>query len=561
MEKAGLADNKVIIVGLDGATLQLIEPWAKEGKLPNFSKFFVNGAYGRLESTLPPHTPIAWTSFMTGANAGKHGIVDFLTREKTSYKSVPINATYRRAKPIWTLVSEMGLKPIVINVPITYPPDKVNGVLISGLNTPETAVHYMHPANLHSELEGLFGKYQIEPPFFPRDQIFSQAFLDELAKLIKLRSDVFFHLMEKHPWDLNVVVFVAPDRVQHYFWKSMDMNHPDYDPAIDKQFESAIFDVYAQMDAFLGKLIEKIGDQAHIIIMSDHGAGPCHKCVDINEWLRAKSYLVLKNNVRLRKRRMIGKMRKLAAAIGMSEWLKKKSQLFIQKDPRSQQIRDLHGLVDWSKTKAYALGVLGNICINLQGREPEGVVPAGQAYQETLTMISDDLRALRDPETNESVIKEVFRKDEIFSGDCSPDLPDLIITCNDGYRSAGISARLGLSTDSEFVLQRDFWSGYHRMDGTLMLFGPRIKKGLRIEGASIMDIAPTALYLLGLPVPKEMDGQVLTSAIDKDYLLEHPPKLAETHTIDTDEAAKMVDLSAEETETIEQRLRSLGYME
>ncbi len=163
--------GRVLVIGLDGATLDLICPWVKEGRLPNLARLMKGGIYGKLESTIPAQTPVAWTSFMTGMNAGKHGIPDYVTHEPNSYKIEYINATYRRAKPIWSIVGDRGGRVGVVNVPMTYPPEAVNGFMISGMDTPGTDATFTYPPDLYGEITEKFGDYMIDTPIYPHERI------------------------------------------------------------------------------------------------------------------------------------------------------------------------------------------------------------------------------------------------------------------------------------------------------------------------------------------------------------------------------------------------------
>lgn len=555
--------RRVLVIGLDGATLDLIEPWVEEGKLPNFAKLMREGSYGRLESTLPPHTPVAWTSFMTGMNAGKHGIFDYLTRESGSYKFNPVNASYRRAKPVWTLVSESGGKVGVINVPMTYPPDKVEGFMISGMDTPGTDVVFTYPPDFLGEIERRFGKYIIDTPIYPHDKVNTPKFVREISKLADYRSKITLDLMHKHPWNLFIVVFVTPDRIQHDFWKYIDPAHPDCHSLKSQQFAFAIYDVYAQLDDILGRIMKQVDDDVNIIIMSDHGAGSCYQIIQLNEWLKAKGYLKYKEGLGKRKKDILTKINnRILEMRGMiPKWLRRGFKSLWVSRQDSVLSDSLNLFLDWKATKAYAEGTVGNIRINLEGREPEGTVAPGKDYEQLREELMVGLKELKDPQTGKRVIKGVYTREELYSGDQMNDLPDLIAVSEDGYRCVGNLKRLGIKADDRTIFRRDYWSGDHRIDGTLILYGPDIKSGYGIENAGIMDIAPTVLYLLGLPVPKEMDGQVLTLALEEDYLRHQPIRFRDSEKEGRNGSTEVSDYSAEDGEKIMERLRSLGYLE
>ena len=555
-------EGRVLVIGLDGATLDLICPWVEEGRLPNLARLMKGGTYGKLESTIPPQTPVAWTSFMTGMNAGKHGIPDYVTREPNSYKIEYINATYRRAKPIWSIVGDRGGRVGVVNVPMTYPPEAVNGFMISGMDTPGTDATFMYPPDLYGEITEKFGDYIIDTPIYPQERIHTARYIQEVCKLTEYRSKITMHLMRNYPWDLFVVVFVAPDRIQHDFWRYIDPMNPDFDSRKTEVLGSAIYTIYSQLDDVIGRMTKEVGEEVNIIIMSDHGAGPSYKVIALNEWLRRKGYLRLGGGFEKKKKDILWKLggyifeRKQLIPKGLKRGFK---VLFKPKKPLLFDNIDLS--LDWGGTRAYSEGTAGNIFINLRGRQPQGTVEPGKEYEEVREKIILELKELRDPETGKKVIKSVYKREDLYHGKCIGMLPDLLVICESGYRARGNLKRLGIKSESGDIFRRDVWSGDHRSDGIIMLAGPCIKRDGKIQEANIIDIAPTILYLLGLPIPGGMDGKLLSSAIRTDYLQRQPPRLSDASDEATIEKRDKEEFTREDADKIEERLRSLGYIE
>ena len=202
---------RVLIVGLDGATLDLIRPWAKDGYLPTFSRLMKARAWGPLESVIPPLTGPAWISFMTGKNPGKHGIFDFIRRGKSDYYGVPINASLRDGDTLWRVLSDAGKRVVVHGVPATYPPEPVNGLMVTGMLTPPGATNYTYPPQLAQELQ------QAVPSFTMTTEGTAHALgkearlVDALERLTDMNMETLRYLMGRDAWDFFVTVFKETD--------------------------------------------------------------------------------------------------------------------------------------------------------------------------------------------------------------------------------------------------------------------------------------------------------------------------------------------------------------
>ncbi len=556
MEKS--LKGKVLVIGLDGATLDLIEPWVKDGRLPNLARLMKDGVYGVLESTIPPHTPVAWTSFMTGTKPGRHGIFDFVVPEPDSYRMRYINSTYRRYKPVWSIVSDNGGRVCVVNVPMTFPPDKVNGCMISGMGSPGTDSNFTYPEGLYDEIRKE-GDYLIDIiSARAHNKVHSIQFIDEIIRLTECHARVTSYLMNRYPWDLFVVVFVAPDRVQHDFWGYIDPNHRLFHSRKAPVLRDAIFKVYAHVDGVIGEIMDKVGEDVNIVLLSDHGFGPSYKVIDLNLWLEQMGYLKFKGGGGNRHNKAIARLNRF---VRESKHLIPKNIRHIFKR-RWQGKEDHRGgeelLLEWDKTLAYAEGTVGNIFLNLKGKKPMGMISEGEEAQNLCKEIIEGLLELKDPETGEKVIKGVYRKEEVFDGEEGEQFPDLLVICKDGYRCIENSKRSPFRVSDREIFKQDFWSGSHRMEGTLILNGPDIKKGGTVKGAKMVDVAPTILYLLGLPIPRSMDGRVLSEIFSNGYIDLHPPCFVDG---DGRLDRERKDYSGDDASRIEERLRSLGYIE
>lgn len=557
--------TRLLIVGLDGATFDLIEPWAREGQLPTLRQLMNAGAYGSLRSTIPPMTAPAWTSFMTGKNPGKHGLYDWIYRQKDSYDVSPVTASHCREPMLWSLLSNRGRRVCAFNVPMTFPPSAVNGLMISGMPAPSTQVTITYPVELLDEIEKKVGEYLLYPdPGQAYSDSGVDAFLDRLYRTTERRFEVMDYLRARAEWDVFMLVLNGTDTIQHAMWKYMSPQHPLHDPAKYTKYGDAILRYFQYVDKALGKIVDTLGDDTVLMLMSDHGFGPFHKFIHVNNWLRQQGWLVLNRTPKARlKSTLFGlgftpmKIYDLLMQIGMGK-LKREvvrgqgqgllKTLFLSFDD-----------VDWSRTTAYSLGNVGQINLNVRGREPQGAVEPGDRYEATRDEIIARLWDLRDPETGEQVVQEVYRREEIYLGPGIEQAADILfIPTRMEYFGFG-EYEFGSNKIIE-SMGRGI-SGTHRMNGIVLLWGRPIEPHTHLEGAQIVDLAPTILHLLGEPVPASMDGQVLIQALKPEYSKVQPaqePASADGQAPPL--SAVGDDISEKDAELIVERLRGLGYV-
>ena len=288
-------NKKVLVIGLDGATYDLIMPWIKDGLLPNLSQILSKGVYSELISTIPMFTPTAWSTFMTGKNPGKHGILGFFERNKNSYSTSLINPFKKRGKVLWDILSENKKKVIVINVPTTYPPKKVNGILFSGMLTPPNSKNFVYPPNLIDEINKVVGKYKIYP-YINYSEGFEDDFISEIFSVTEIQTNTAEYLMQNYSWDFFMIVFCGGDQLQHALWKYIDPKHKKYIKEKESLYLNVLFEYYKKVDEIIGNLFKKSGINTIKIIMSDHGFGPLYKFFHINQWLIKNKLMKFKLN-------------------------------------------------------------------------------------------------------------------------------------------------------------------------------------------------------------------------------------------------------------------------
>jgi predicted AlkP superfamily phosphohydrolase/phosphomutase len=543
--------NRVLIIGLDGATLDLIHPWAQEGKLPTLNRLMAEGTWGPLESTIPPMTSPAWPSFATGKYPAKHGVFDFISAR--AGRSRLVNATTVDAQPLWAILSAQGRRVGVMNVPVTYPPRPVNGFMITGLLSPRTA-KITHPADLLKRYEGELGKYRVIPSVQHKPGN-EAAFIRDLEALIDTRARYALQLMRDRPWDFMMVHFLATDLAQHALWRHMDVAHPQHET--NTLFQDAIQHIYQRADQAMDELLNEIDDDTTVFVMSDHGFGPLHSVINLNIAFLQAGLLCLK-------REPLARLRALLFRYGLTpanvyKWLER---LNLQDYTRRAPIAARNAVigkflsfddVDWSRTIAYSLGHVGQVYINVKGRQPHGIVERGAQYERACERVVQVLSALT-VDDGRPLLDRAIHKEEMSRGRHADEGPDLHLVM-DGYRC--ISFPLLAAGASVFSEQIRGDSGCHRLHGILIARGPHIRAGERIDNARIVDLAPTTLHLMGHAIPADMDGCVLTDLLTSEFLSRHPTRARAGAALI---AQHRIYLSDREEAELRFRLRGLGYL-
>ena len=618
--------KKVVILGLDGLDYSLTQRFLADGKLPNLDKLSQKGCFKRLTTTIPPISPVAWSSFQTGVNPGKHNIFDFLTRDKKNYlprlSSVDIRGArrkirlgkyqlpigkpdirlLRKSKPFWAILGKHGIFSSVLRVPVTFPPEKFHGVQLSGMCVPDlrgtqgtfsyyttrngdeneltagesfvvtisndtikaeligpenplqrnpsalkcpfvvtitddsTArlainggsyvlkkdvytewikvrfkaapgikVHgicrflllsttpefglYVTPINIDPEKPAMsvshpavYSTYlaKSQGPFATlglsedswalNEKIISDdSFIQQSIDTDAERRKMFFDSLDKIKRGLCICVFDGTDRIQHTFWRDID----EQVPADKNDKTSAIENLYQRMDSLVGEVLDKTkAKDTMLMIVSDHGFNAFRYGVDLNRWLEENGYLKLKQDGRGKK--------------------------------------NLTG-IDWSQTRAFAVGLAG-IFLNLNGREAQGIVDPADQAKSLREKIADGLTTMTDTlRDGQTVIKQVYNAQEVYRGPYKNDAPDLIVGYNKGYRASWETA-VGQVTDKVLHENTKAWSGDHCIDRSLVPGVLFCNREIATENPRLMDIGPTVLEMFGVSVPAYMDGAPLAVA-------------------------------------------------
>ncbi len=485
---------RVLVVGIDGASWNIIDRLMSEGELPTFKHLIDNGVRGVLRSTYPPWTVPAWNSICSGLSPKKLGYATFMV-PNPDYTFVP--HIFRCGEPmyVWDYLSCAGLKVIVANVPCVYSPREVNGIIISGwLCVDPRKIAY--PPQIIDELSSICGNYVVDiyDIDFKHGRIIRAPSQEELPRIIfkvlSKRICVFKNLLLNYDWDFAFLVFTETDRVQHNFYNNLNITRK----------------VYKYIDRFLGWLMDVVDNNTFIFIVSDHGFSHSEQCFKINLWLLKESFL--KVNWRYLSMRTIFRI--------LDRMFTKFSKRIKHLLPIYRAIHRFHAkfednyivkLIKWSETRVFAYGVWGSLYVNVRGKFAEGVIDP-KVYRRVVLELVERLKNYI-PSVKVLTKVEAYNDTDIFDY-----LPDIIIVPTDeGVQCIDPDISLLDVIKSKMFVRRV--CGEHRLDGIFIGYGPGIKKGYRIsEPVNVCDITPTILHLYGLPIPSNMDGKVLTDIFE-----------------------------------------------
>lgn len=552
---------KTIVIGLDGVSPDWIAAGVARGDLPALARIMREGAWGRLRSTVPPDSPSAWTSFATGVNPGRHGVFGFMARRSRDYGYEIGSSALVRSPTLWDLASRHGTRVGVVNVPFTYPPRPVNGFLVAGMMTPDLRSDFTHPPRLRAELLRAVPGYTITHGLGRSQGGDPRATLAErFAPTIDARERAMQWLAGKHDPDLLVCVFTVLDRLQHFLWADMDPRHPDHPGqaagSSSSGYGEAIRDAYARLDGVVGRVLNNASPETLVIVLSDHGFEAIARTFYVNAWLAGRGLLVLSGEA--------------AEPSGWSHRMARLARRALARLPGCGGLRERFRArrlisdafvraVDWRKTRAW-FGLERGLWLNVAGRELLGTVAQEMDYDRLRSELIAELESIEDPETGHRVVMKVHRREEIYSGPCVDSAPDLVIEpAHDRDDPAGrylLSERLNVRTPERFVGPSAPITGGHTPDGVLLAWGRGVEAGKTLEGAEIIDVAPTILDAMAVPGGNEMDGRRLFP--DTEHRSKTPPSEPRARSEPVAPGAAMND---RERRLVEERLKNLGYID
>jgi predicted AlkP superfamily phosphohydrolase/phosphomutase len=568
----------MIVIGLDGVSYPLLQQWTGAGFLPNIAGLMNNGICGQHRTVPNMNSAPAWTSFATGCNPGKHGIFYFYERLPQSYLIRYLNGRDCATRRFWSYLSHGGMKVGIVNVPMTFPAEEVNGFMIAGLDAPSTSSKgFCHPAGVFKEIRNRGLHYVIEPGITgyvaagnPGEAI-TKGF-----EAIEARTATVRYLQEKYSCDVLVVVYRMADVMQHYFWHFQDPTHPRFDEPGGGEYRDAILKTYQKLDQAVGALVAMGGKDTVYCLVSDHGAGAAEGGVGL-----LRDFLIAIGCLKTQKNSGNGGMSRItASARGRLKRVVGHAYHFVcRHTSRRTKERLLHLVpalrdrvegsiqfadIDWKGTRAYCARDRTEIWINTRGREPLGTVDPGAEYGQVCAYIAEKLVQWRNPGTGEAVVAKVETKENLYHGPFAMHAPDILVTWRDGVHVKGIAFEEPDGSLRQFPTGEPghhLVTGKHIDNGFFLLHGPPITRGVEMTGARIEDIAPTLLYLAGQPVPEHMDGKVLTEALEKEFLEKNPVRFDDGNTGTPGSPGHHSDYTQDETSIIEERLRNLGYIE
>ena len=456
--------KKVFVLGLDSIPPELLfDRWLDQ--LPNIKRLISNSIYGAMKSTIPAITCPAWVSMMTSANPGRLGLYGFRNRSNYDYEGLSFaNSGTIRQDTVWDILSKIGKKVVVIGVPMTYPPKPVNGCMVTCFMTPDTKCDYTYPHELKAEVESVSNGYILDVGEFRSDN--KDSILKTIYDMTEKRFRLARYFIHSKDWDFFMVVEMGPDRIHHAFWKYFDQEHPKHIPG--SKYQDVILNYYKYLDEEIGETLKLLSDDTLILIVSDHGAKKMVGGICINEWLIQNGYMKL-----------------------------------VQYPSETTQFNKL--IVDWDNTMVWGEGgYYGRIFMNVKGREPRGVI-APQHYEHFRNELIRKLEDLRD-ENGRNIHTKVFKPEDIYT-ECNGIPPDLIVYYGDlSWRSIGSVGNRTIWASENDTGPDD---ANHSQYGIFIMRNGKSQYGVRREGVTLYDIAPTILNYMGVKVPEDMEGKTL----------------------------------------------------
>ncbi|MBI3654386.1 MAG: alkaline phosphatase family protein [Acidobacteria bacterium] len=541
---------KILIIGLDAATMDLVKPWTQAGHLPTLARLMQEGAYSMLLSTPNMHSASAWTSILTGLNPGRHGLYVFSDRDFKTAQQVFFKGGDRQGDLLTRHLSRQGLTTGMLNVPMTYPAEcSAGGFMISGLDAPSLNANCFCPPELREELLRVVPDYHFTPARL--GNLMSAGKITEAVEtwlhLIGHQTAAAEYLLNKYQPDFFMTVYTASDWGGHNLWKYADEHHPDYDPR--SPHRDSLLTIYRALDAAIERLLQYTNEATQVYVISDHGMG-LHSGASYHlaEWLEQRGYMRRRKPVE--KGASLRRASRRAAKNILPTKLKEKIKAKLG-DERVQQLQaadkdSFYASIDWAETSAYTEAGRHVININLAGRNQHGSVAAAD-YVKVCDKLMTDLLNWKDARGNR-VVERVTRRDEVYQGEYAERASDLYVYWNR-------AAHLG-KPPAEVQAKGFWWSGDHRPEGILIGHGKGIRPMQELNlptPPQVYDLVPTLLHLAGLAVPEGLDGRVIEALDAQDSAVRFAKMSRET----TDENQALSD---EEERLIEEKLRALGYL-
>ena len=534
--------TRTILIGLDGATFSVLDPLMRDGVMPFLKEFVTSGVRAELLSVVPPLTPPAWTSMVTGRSPGHHGIFDFFSKEEGSHHIRLANFNDICSETIWSIVSRQGMRAAALNFPLMWPPPAIHGNVVSGWMPWRQLRFGCYPDDLYDTLKKAvpdFDARKLAMDMSHEEKAIEGCRHEEYHDWIELHIhrekqwfNIFSYLERKDPCDLTAILFDGIDKLQHLCWRFLDPKHLGKKPSSwEKKILSLLLDYFRELDQLLAEIADLAGPDATIVMASDHGFGAQHETFFVNTWLEQNGYLTWadKNAPKETESSVLG--------IG--------------------QLARHVSILDWEQTLAYASTPSSNGIHIVRSNSSHEKGVRKKDYEQFRSRLMVSLYSLKSPSTGEPVVKHIWTREEAFDGPYRDLAPDLTLNLRDG-------GLLSILSSDKPVKPRNEPSGTHRPEGVLIAGGPGVRRGITLDLISILDVAPTLLYTLGLSVPEDMEGRVIRDLFEPTALRRHPVQVSgasepvRSHRKSCKDKRGFDD--AVETE-VAARLRALGYLD
>jgi predicted AlkP superfamily phosphohydrolase/phosphomutase len=529
--------TELIVLGLDGATWDVLNPLIDEGRLPNIESVVGGGHSGTLHSTYPPITGPAWLSMATGQNPGKTGVFYFLNRtDPESFEFESFGSEKFEGESFWDILNHQGRSAGILNYPMLYPPYPIDGYMVSGLGSPEDET-ITYPSDLARELEQVCEGYELKVPYAdPKYADRPEELADDLLATVETRERAILHLLEERPTDVFFGVVSATDWAQHYFWRHYDENHVLHEPSESHQGDRLV-ELWERVDELVGKVtaVAEARD-AKLLLLSDHGFGPVNQTFHSNVWLEQEGLRVpatgdLLDRVR---RRVFPPLKsigtKLVSLVPQLNDLATSAGRAVRADPDAA--------IDWERSTAFA---------------PRQNLTCGMLYflsddPSDWNRVAERLKSL----SSEAIDVTVYKPTELYEGENIGLAPDLLFTV-EGFECA-VDPRLSADKVLSEGPPTPARSGGHRREGLYVASGPGIKQGE--SDANLLDIAPTVLYAVDEPIPERMDGSVLNPLFKESFRMDRTERREALSAL----YESGQNVTREDEGDVRERLEELGYL-
>lgn len=556
---------KVLLLGLDAACWEYLDPLIEAGELPHLSGLVSSGTHGTLESTMPAWTPTAWGSITTGKNPGKHGAIDMLWRRPGTYEFEPASSRTRVGVPIWEYLNRAGLRVGLVNVPFLYPISPLEGFALAGFGAPLGFRDLAYPEDALAAVEEKLGPYH---PAVAKE-VLQSGNSENIIRMEHGHQEMLIEaailLAQKQPVDVLIINLMLLDHANHKLPEMEDVR-------------AAI----RLCDTDIGHLLSEL-EPENVLLISDHGSKRIRGKFLLHGWLCDHGYQV--QEPRTAKERsdatnwILAKwLRDIRSTTGIQETLERRALILLlpglperlreslfdvveEGIPFARRYLSVSDRVDYTSTQVFPGSIYsGLIYFNIEGRDPTGVVPPSR-LEAFSSEIIERLQAIQDPYSGRPLFSAVHKRDEIFRGSQVDYGPDLVIDSFDGewnIQTRHYTPRTGEHANGYFVgPQGDY--GWHGKDGLYVFNGSAFRVGEPGERASVMDLAPTLLHLLDVPVPEDYDGESMTEAFTPEHLAAHELRTQEADDSASEDRAS--GYSDRESQAVTDHLRALGYIE